>query len=57
MRIRDKYINATEKIFDATGNLWEKYNATDGTINVTNEYEMPPMMGWTAGVYITLNKM
>jgi len=34
-------------------NLWEKYNVVEGNINVSNEYVMPTMMGWTAGTYVT----
>lgn len=47
-----KYKTATENIYRRTGNLWEKYNAKDGSINVTDEYKMPTMMGWSAGVYL-----
>lgn len=39
-------------VFEKTGCLWEKYNVVEGSINVTNEYEMPAMMGWSAGVYL-----
>ncbi|MGN0174402.1 MAG: trehalase family glycosidase [Acutalibacteraceae bacterium] len=53
LRIADKYVSSIESIFAKTNNLWEKYNATDGSINVTNEYEMPDMLGWTAGVYLS----
>lgn len=45
-----------EKVFEETGNLWEKYNVVEGNINVSNEYEMPAMMGWTAGVYLELKE-
>lgn len=51
-RVADKYCRTVESCFAQTGNLWEKYNALDGSINVNNEYEMPPMLGWTAGVYL-----
>lgn len=51
-RIAQKYISVVEKVFNKTGNLWEKYNVIEGNINVTNEYDMPPMMGWSAGVYL-----
>ena len=51
-RIAGNYIDLVEKVFAETGNLWEKYNVIEGNINVTNEYDMPPMMGWTAGVYL-----
>ncbi len=56
-RIADKYIRLTEKVFDETGNLWEKYNVEYGNINVTNEYEMPAMMGWSAGIYLALKNI
>ena len=26
------------------------------SINVSNEYEMPEMMGWTAGVYLAAKR-
>lgn len=57
LRIAKKYTALVEKVFDETGNLWEKYNVIDGSINVNNEYEMPPMMGWSAGVYIACKKI
>jgi alpha,alpha-trehalase len=41
-----------ERNFAVTGDLWEKYNAHVGTIEVQDEYEMPAMMGWTAGAYL-----
>lgn len=56
MRIAKKYIHLVEKVFLKTGKLWEKYNVVEGNINVTNEYEMPEMMGWSAGVYIAAKK-
>lgn len=56
-RIAGKYIELVDKIFEETGNLWEKYNVTDGSINVTNEYDMPAMLGWTAGVYLAFKKL
>lgn len=51
-----KYVATMERIFEATGTLWEKYNVTDGSIQVNDEYEMPPMLGWTAGVYLDLKR-
>ena len=51
-RLADKYMRSIEKIYDETGQLWEKYNAEEGSVNVTDEYKMPgDFMGWTAGVY------
>ncbi|MEN8155775.1 MAG: trehalase family glycosidase [Bacteroidota bacterium] len=51
-RIADKYTNLVVKNFKETGNIWEKYNVANGTIEVNNEYEMPPLMGWSASVFI-----
>ncbi len=51
-RLARKYTALVEKVFEETGNLWEKYNVVEGNINVANEYAMPPMMGWSAGVYL-----
>lgn len=50
-RIAKKYIELIEAGFEKTGNLWEKYNGNTGEI-ASNEYDAPPMVGWTAGVYI-----
>ena len=57
IKIAKKYIDATDKIFIETNNLWEKYNVVEGTANVANEYEMPWMLGWTAGTYIAVKNM
>lgn len=51
-RIAEKYIATVVKSFKSTGRLWEKYNVMDGTVNVSNEYEMPDMLGWSAGTFI-----
>ena len=49
--IKEKYINVLEDNFETTGKLWEKYDANTGKVSITNEYETPEMLGWTAGVY------
>lgn len=54
-RIASKWMKAVTKSFSATGNLWEKYNVETGTTEVSNEYEMPAMLGWTAGTFICLD--
>lgn len=53
-RIAKKYVSLAESVFLKTNNFWEKYNVVEGNINVSNEYDMPPMMGWSAGVYLAL---
>ena len=56
-RIAKKFVALVDTVFEETGNLWEKYNVVEGNINVNNEYEMPPMMGWSAGVYKALQAL
>jgi len=56
-RIAKKYVALVEKVFDETRNLWEKYNVVKGNVEVNNEYKMPAMMGWSAGIYLAAKKM
>lgn len=56
-RIAEKYCKTVEKCFDETGLLWEKYDASEGSVSTTQEYETPAMMGWTAGIYLVLGEM
>lgn len=51
-RIAGKYVQTVRRVFDETGSLWEKYDAKNGGVSVTSEYETPRMLGWTAGVYM-----
>ncbi|MBD3320489.1 MAG: alpha,alpha-trehalase [Chitinivibrionales bacterium] len=54
LRICRAYCDLVERNFAVTGQLWEKYNAVDGTLRVGDEhpYFMPTMLGWSAGVYV-----
>ena len=52
LRIAKKYKRLVENVFEATGNLWEKYDVTTGKVSNNKEYKTPAMMGWTAGVYV-----
>lgn len=54
--VAEKYLTLIDKSFAETGSLWEKYNVINGSVKVVNEYEMPEMMGWTAGVYLYFYK-
>lgn len=56
-RIAKKYISLVDKTFEETNNLWEKYNVIEGNVNVSDEYKMPAMMGWSAGVYLALQEI
>lgn len=49
--VAHRYKALLESNFEKTGNLWEKYNGLTGEV-VNAEYSAPPMMGWTAGVYL-----
>lgn len=53
-RIAEKYVALVEKCFAETGHLWEKYNVHDGSSNAVGEYGTPAMIGWSAGVYLSL---
>ena len=49
-RVAAAFVDTVAQNLDRTGDLWEKYNAESGGLDVSNEYELPAMMGWTAGV-------
>lgn len=51
-RIAYKYVRSITDIYNRTGNLWEKFNAVKGNLDVHNEYEMSAFMGWTAGAFL-----
>lgn len=53
-RIAKKYMKLVEDSFLKTGNLWEKYNGVTGEV-MSQEYNAPAMMGWSAGVYLYFN--
>ena len=53
--VAQKYVNLVETNFDKTENLWEKYDGNTGE-RACADYSAPPMVGWTAGVYIYFNK-
>ncbi len=51
-KIEQGYTTMVERVFADTGALWEKYNLDTGSNDAVNEYEMPEMLGWTAGAYL-----
>ena len=55
-RLAEKYLGAVDVLFENTGNLWEKYDANTGLIDMKSEYGTPAMLGWTAGVYVVFYK-
>ncbi|NOU35758.1 MAG: alpha,alpha-trehalase [Kiritimatiellaceae bacterium] len=54
-RIAGKYIQTAILLFEKTGQLWEKTDAETGEV-AGGEYEAAPMMGWSAGVFLTLHE-
>lgn len=56
-RIAEKYLTTVLRGYEQTDELWEKYNCVDGTVHVGDEYPMPPMLGWTAGVFVVAAAM
>jgi len=52
-RIERKYLSLVSANYGLTGELWEKYNVVDGSIHVVDEYQMPTLMDWTAGVFVS----
>ena len=51
LSIAERYMKLLETDFAKTHNLWEKYNGITGQV-VNAEYTAPPMLGWTAGIYL-----
>lgn len=55
LRIAEKYIALTDKVFEKNGCLKEKYNAVDWSGNPNTERgdgKTPSMLGWSAGTYL-----
>lgn len=51
-----KYLNTVADEFTLSGTLYEKYDGVNGGKAVVNEYGVPEMLGWTAGIYQYLYK-
>ena len=51
-RIAEKYVTVCEKIYQETGDLWEKFHVEKGDQNTEKDYEAHRMIGWAAGVYL-----
>ena len=45
------YLDSVSSEFEKNGRLWEKYDAVCGGAATINEYEVPEMLGWTAGIF------
>lgn len=53
LRLAKKYADMVEKVFEETGELWEKYNALEGN-NKPVASGQSTMLGWTAGTYLSV---
>jgi alpha,alpha-trehalase len=53
LRIAGKYIATANRLFEKTGQLWEKTDAITGEV-AGGEYKAAPMLGWSAGIYVAL---
>ena len=54
-RIARKFVETSDRLFEKTGQLWEKTDAETGDV-AGGEYDAAPMIGWSAGVYLELTK-
>ncbi len=50
-KIAQNYLDNVANEFARSGKLFEKYDALEGGTAKVNEYGLPEMLGWTAGVY------
>jgi neutral trehalase len=46
-----KWLNTVATEFEKGGKLYEKYDAVVGGKATINEYGLPEMLGWTAGIF------
>ena len=51
-KLRRGWILLLTEHLEKTGRLWEKYNVLTGTLEVSDEYEMPVYLSWTAGSFL-----
>lgn len=55
-RHAEKYVATAVRLFEKTGQLWEKTDAETGEV-AGGEYEAAPMMGWSAGVFVACHEL
>jgi alpha,alpha-trehalase len=55
-RVANTFVRTTRKLFNETGQLWEKTDAETGKV-AGGEYDAAAMIGWTAGVYLQAVKV
>lgn len=50
-KIAETWLNTLSEEFERSGKLFEKYDAVKGGAATVNEYGLPEMLGWSAGVF------
>jgi len=55
-RVARKYLDLMLRVFDETGDLWEKYDVVAGSLK-SSEYRVETQVGWTAAVFLDFSKM
>lgn len=55
-RLTRKWLNVHLKVFEETGQLWEKYDVVQGQIGLRGRYPTQSGFGWTNGVFLRLHR-
>lgn len=55
-RIAAKFLDVLVRVFEETGELWEKYDLETGGLR-SSEYEVQTQIGWTAAVFLDFTKL
>ena len=56
-RIAEKFLRLQVETYERTGQLWEKYNVVDGSLDFPLErYLVPPMHGWSSASVAVLGR-
>jgi alpha,alpha-trehalase len=50
-RLAAVYVDVCNRLFEETGQLWEKIDVETGAV-AGGEYDAQPMLGWSAGIYL-----
>jgi hypothetical protein len=56
-RVAEKFLRLQVETYERTGQLWEKYNVVDGSLDFPLErYRVPPMHGWSSASVAVLGR-
>jgi alpha,alpha-trehalase len=56
-RIGNKWLRLNLKVFQETGQMWEKYNVVSGEIGQAGGYTTQPGFSWTNSVFLVLQEL